>query len=149
MDKGKLCRCISIAGIALSLLVTVGLVLGQAASPEGRSTLTSTREWSVGETGEGTATVGDSMAPSATMDDGFWYQGRLTDGDGNPLANANVAVGFRIYSSTLAAAALTAASLGISTTMSGMTSAHPRCSLNRKARSGRSGVPSGCRATRR
>lgn len=33
----------------------------------------------------------------AGMDSGFWYQGRLTDGDGNPLTNANVAVGFRLY----------------------------------------------------
>jgi hypothetical protein len=40
----------------------------------------------------------------ASMDDGFWYQGRLTDGAGNPLPNADVVVGFRIYNSTLATA---------------------------------------------
>jgi hypothetical protein len=104
MIKGKLWMYISIAVIAPLLLVTVGLVLGQAASPERRSTLSNTREWSAEETSEGTATVGDSMAPEATLDDGFWYQGRLTDGAGNPLGNANVVVGFRIYTSTLTTA---------------------------------------------
>ena len=33
----------------------------------------------------------------ALLDDGFWYQGRLTDGDGSPLANTNVSVTFRVY----------------------------------------------------
>jgi len=121
MDKGKFWKCISIAGIALSLLVSVGLVLGQAASPEGRSTLTSTREWPVEETGEGTATARGSMASLALLDDGFWYQGRLTDGAGNPLANANVVVGFRVYSSTLpAVAALDVTTITVDTDGSGL-----------------------------
>jgi len=121
MIKGKLWMYISIAVIAPLLLVTVGLVLGQAASPERRSTLSNTREWSVGETSEGKTTAGDSMAPLAVLDDGFWYQGQLTDGAGNPLVNANIVVGFRIYTSTLATAtALDVVTITIDTDGSGL-----------------------------
>ena len=111
---------ISIAVIAPLLLVTVGLVLGQAASPERRSTLSNTGEWSVGETSEGTAAAGDSLAPEATLDDGFWYQGRLTDGGGNPLVNTTVGVIFRIYDVSSGGTALDSVGVTVNTDGSGL-----------------------------
>ena len=120
MIKGKLWMYISIAVIAPLLLVTVGLVLGQAASPERRSTLSNTGEWSVGETSEGTATAGDSLAPEATLDDGFWYQGLLTDGGGNPLVNTTVGVTFRIYDVSSGGTALDSVGVTVNTDGSGL-----------------------------
>jgi hypothetical protein len=40
---------------------------------------------------------GEDAGIQAMMDDGFWYQGRLTDGGGNLLANAHFNATFRIY----------------------------------------------------
>ncbi|NIV36875.1 MAG: hypothetical protein GWN58_47810, partial [Anaerolineae bacterium] len=96
MDRKKLWKSLSIAAIALSLLVTAGMVLGQAAGPEARSNPTSTGELPAGQPNEEAAGAGD-RATSAIFDDGFWYQGRLTDGSGNPLANTSVEVTFRLY----------------------------------------------------
>jgi hypothetical protein len=119
MDRRKLWKSISIAAIALSLLVTVGLVLGQAAGPEARSTLSSTIEGPAGQPNEGTAGAGD-RAPLAPLDDGFWYQGRLTDNSGNPLANTAVEVTFRIYADTTGGTALDSTVVIVDTDSNGL-----------------------------
>jgi hypothetical protein len=99
--------------LGLMLLLTglwvVGAVLAQGQEPL------------EGEVSEGEVTVGGGMAPQTPLDDGFWYQGRLTDGVGNPLANANVVVGFRVYSSTLpTATALDVTTITVNTDRSGL-----------------------------
>jgi hypothetical protein len=97
MNKGKFWKFFSIACIVLSLLLTASYLLGQAASPTRGSSLKTIGDQMVEENGEDQATERVIMAPSAILDDGFWYQGRLTDGDGNPLANTNIEVVFKIY----------------------------------------------------
>ena len=56
----------------------------------------------------------------ALLDDGFWYQGRLTDGDGDPLANTNVDVTFRIYNSATGGLALDWTAVVVNTDESGL-----------------------------
>jgi len=56
----------------------------------------------------------------SVLDDGFWYQGRLTDGDGNPLANANRTVTFRLYSASSGGAALDSTTVVINTDGNGL-----------------------------
>jgi hypothetical protein len=60
------------------------------------------------------------MAPQATLDDGFWYQGRLTDGDGNPLANANVNVTSRLYNVSSGGTALDSTVVTVNTDSNGL-----------------------------
>lgn len=88
-NKNLAIATISLGVLALLALLWAGNVVAgpPMQGPEG------------GEEGEVTA-EGEIVA-QAVLDDGFWYQGLLTDGDGNPLANTNVEVTFRIYSSTL------------------------------------------------
>jgi hypothetical protein len=121
MNKGMFWKFFSIAGIALSLLLTVGFILVQAASPGEQSTLSKTREVVVVENNENSVKAGDSMAPAARLDDGFWYQGRLSDGNGNPLPNTNINVIFRIYDSTLnTATALDEVTVDVNTDENGL-----------------------------
>jgi hypothetical protein len=130
VDKGTLWKGISIVGIALSLLVTVGLVLGQAASPEAPIALTGTDDGSVGGSSQGVTTAGDSLtapdqsdstlAPAAPLDDGFWYQGRLTGSSGKALANTNVNVTFRLYDAATGGTALDSTVVTVNTDGNGL-----------------------------
>jgi hypothetical protein len=130
MAKGKHCRCISIAGISLSLLMIVGLILGQAVSLERQPTPTSTNEWSIGETTGATATTGDSivqpgqldnsMALAAILDDGFWYQGLLTDGEGTPVTNTNINITFRLYDVSVGGESLDSTVITVNTDGNGL-----------------------------
>jgi hypothetical protein len=107
MNKEKLWKCISIAAVALSLLMTVGLILGRAAKADA----------------DGTALPNqpdDSLAPLAIMDDSFWYQGLLTDGDGNPLAKVKVNVTFRVYDVASGGTALYSTTITINTDANGL-----------------------------
>jgi hypothetical protein len=84
-NKNLAIIAISLGVLALLALLWVGNVLAgpPMQGPEG------------GEEGEVTAE--GEIEAQAIMDDGFWYQGQLTDGDGNPLANTDVNVTFRLY----------------------------------------------------
>jgi hypothetical protein len=107
MNKEKLWKCISIAATTLSLLMTVSLILGRAAKADA----------------DGTAPPDqpdDSLAPLAMTDDSFWYQGLLTDGDGNPLSNAKVKATFRIYDVASGGTALYSTSVTIYTDANGL-----------------------------
>jgi hypothetical protein len=107
MNKEKLWKCISIAAVALSLLMTVGLILGRAAKANADGTAPSDQP-------------NDGMAPLAMMDDSFWYQGLLTDGDGNPLANVKVNATFRIYDVASGGTALASAVVTVDTDANGL-----------------------------
>ncbi len=94
--------------LLLAGLWAVGAVLAQGQEPP------------EGEVGEGEVTVGGGMAPQATLDDGFWYQGRLTDGDGNSLANTDVNVTFRIYDVSSGGTALDSVVVTVNTDENGL-----------------------------
>ncbi len=76
---------IVILAALVMLALAAGLTQAQEPGPEG------------GVQPQGEA---DVTAPEALLDDGFWYQGRLSDGAGNPLANTNLSVGFRLYTAS-------------------------------------------------
>ena len=59
-------------------------------------------------------------APLAATDDGFWYQGRLTDGNGNPLPNATVNVTFRLYDVATGGTALDSSVVTVDTDGNGL-----------------------------
>jgi hypothetical protein len=63
---------------------------------------------------------GDDETQTIVVEDGFWYQGRLTDGDGNPLANTEVNVTFRIYSVPFDGTALASTEIGVDTDKNGL-----------------------------
>ena len=65
-------------------------------------------------------TAGGDIGAQATLDDGFWYQGRLTDGNGNPLANTDVNVTFRIYNVSSGGTALDSTTITVNTDENGL-----------------------------
>lgn len=69
---------------------------------------------------EGEVTAEGEIEAQAIMDDGFWYQGRLTDGDGNPLANANVNVTFWLYNVPSGGTALDSVVVAVNTDGNGL-----------------------------
>jgi hypothetical protein len=122
MSKGKLWKCIGVAGAALALLLTAGLLLGRAAGPEVQAAPANAGEWLTEETPEDPDPSDDILAPSGMvmLDDGFWYQGRLTDGDGYPLANVNRSVTFRLYESASGGNALDSVVVTVNTDANGL-----------------------------
>ncbi len=69
---------------------------------------------------EGEVTAEGEIEAQAILDDGFWYQGLLTDGDGNPLANTNVNVTFRIYDVSSGGTALDSVVVAVNTDDNGL-----------------------------
>ena len=69
---------------------------------------------------EGEVTAEGEIEAQAIMDDGFWYQGLLTDGAGNPLANTNVNVTFRIYNVSSGGTALDSVVVTVNTDDNGL-----------------------------
>jgi hypothetical protein len=105
MKRQRILTSVLVLGLLLAL--AAGLSLAQGPGPPG-------------EVGEGEVTVGGGMAPQAILDDGFWYQGRLTDGAGNPLANTNVSVTFRIYDVSSGGTALDSTTFTVNTDENGL-----------------------------
>jgi hypothetical protein len=103
------------ASVALLLLVSVGLVLGQAEGPEG-----SPIEGLTGALNEDAAGEADVGSAAAIVDDGFWYQGRLTDAQGNPLPNASIEVTFRLYDGATSATVLDETTVMVDTDGNGL-----------------------------
>jgi hypothetical protein len=68
---------------------------------------------------EGEVTAEGEIEAQAIMDDGFWYQGLLTDGAGNPLANTNVNVTFRLYNVSSGGTALDSVVVAVNTDSNG------------------------------
>jgi hypothetical protein len=84
------------------------LVLGQADSPDGQPSLAM-------QDGPGA-----SPDPAAPLDDGFWYQGRLTDAGGSPVANASLLVTFRLYPDQSTATPLDETTISLETDEDGL-----------------------------
>ncbi len=94
--------------LGLILLTGLGVALVQGQEPPG------------GTGGEKETVIGGGIASQSTLDDGFWYQGRLTDGSGNPLANTSIAVTARIYSALSGGTALDSTTITIETDENGL-----------------------------
>jgi len=93
------------------MLLLAGLRAGLAQGQEPQGGTVSEEEVTAG---------GGIAAPQSTVDDGFWYQGRLTDGSGSPLANTSVNATVRIYNVASGGTALDSTTVTVDTDENGL-----------------------------
>jgi len=106
-NKNLAIIAISLGVLALLVLLWAGNVVAgpPMQGPEG------------GEEGEVTTEGG--IEAQGILDDSFWYQGLLTDGSGNPLANTNVNVTFQLYDVPTGGTALDSVVVAVNTDSNG------------------------------